>query len=198
MKNLQTMKHNVQKGFTLIELMIVVAIIGILAALAIPAYQDYTIKSRVSEGASLAGSFKTAMEVYWSEKGNLSNAWVSGAQLGHDDLGLSEASSQYVSSLAIGGTATLPHIAVELRTLDTLGDASGDCYLYYPYLASATSNNLSWMIQGATAETTAMSGTPVYVDGTAVASATVPAAAATGLTTTTCATFIDSKYKPKR
>ncbi|WP_318841027.1 pilin [Noviherbaspirillum aerium] len=52
------MKANVQKGFTLIELMIVVAIIGILAAVALPAYQDYTIRSRVTEGLTMASSIK--------------------------------------------------------------------------------------------------------------------------------------------
>ena len=51
----------VQQGFTLIELMIVVAIIGILAAIAIPAYQDYTIRAQVSEGLSLAAGAKTAV-----------------------------------------------------------------------------------------------------------------------------------------
>jgi type IV pilus assembly protein PilA len=53
--------NKMQKGFTLIELMIVVAIIGILAAIAIPAYQDYTIRSQVSEGLSLAAGAKTAI-----------------------------------------------------------------------------------------------------------------------------------------
>ena len=52
---------SLQKGFTLIELMIVVAIIGILAALAIPAYQDYTVRSKVTEGMGLAASAKTAV-----------------------------------------------------------------------------------------------------------------------------------------
>lgn len=60
---------NVQKGFTLIELMIVVAIIGILAAVALPAYQDYTKRSHVSEGLALAGGAKTAVTEYYSDKG---------------------------------------------------------------------------------------------------------------------------------
>jgi type IV pilus assembly protein PilA len=55
------MKRSIQKGFTLIELMIVVAIIGILAAVALPAYQDYTIRSKVSEGLVMAESFKTSI-----------------------------------------------------------------------------------------------------------------------------------------
>ena len=55
------MLKKVQQGFTLIELMIVVAIIGILAAIAIPAYQDYTVRAKVTEGLNLADSAKTAV-----------------------------------------------------------------------------------------------------------------------------------------
>lgn len=58
-----------QKGFTLIELMIVVAIIGILAAIAIPAYQDYTIRSRVSEGMNLAAGAKTTISETFASDG---------------------------------------------------------------------------------------------------------------------------------
>ena len=55
---MQTMTQQNQKGFTLIELMIVVAIIGILAAVALPAYQDYTIRTRVTEGLTIAGDLQ--------------------------------------------------------------------------------------------------------------------------------------------
>jgi type IV pilus assembly protein PilA len=60
-------KRNLQKGFTLIELMIVVAIIGILAAIALPAYQDYTIRARVTEGLSVASGPKTAVAETFSD-----------------------------------------------------------------------------------------------------------------------------------
>jgi type IV pilus assembly protein PilA len=60
---------SVQKGFTLIELMIVVAIIGILAAIAIPAYQNYTIRAQVTEGLSLADGWKTGISEFYAQNG---------------------------------------------------------------------------------------------------------------------------------
>jgi type IV pilus assembly protein PilA len=65
------MIKQVQKGFTLIELMIVVAIIGILAAVALPAYQDYTIRAKVSELILAASSARTGVTEYRTSKGNL-------------------------------------------------------------------------------------------------------------------------------
>ena len=79
------MLKQVQKGFTLIELMIVVAIIGILAAIAIPAYQDYTIRAQVTEGLTLAGDLKAGVAEWYANTGDWADL---------TDLGLSVARRQ--------------------------------------------------------------------------------------------------------
>ncbi len=90
----------IQKGFTLIELMIVVAIIGILAAIAIPAYQDYTIRSQVTEGLNLAGAVKAAVAETYADRG----AWpANNLQAGIvDDKGAAVApSGKYVTEIQV-------------------------------------------------------------------------------------------------
>ena len=72
-------KRSIQKGFTLIELMIVVAIIGILAAVALPAYQDYTVRAKVTEGISLAGAAKTSVAENAANGAPYSSGWTAPA-----------------------------------------------------------------------------------------------------------------------
>ena len=95
------MKHNVQSGFTLIELMIVVAIIGILAYVAIPRYQDYTARNQVSEAMTLTSGVKTPLAEWLSDKGGMPTDIESLTSL---------TAGKYVTSIVLGGTAAAPEI----------------------------------------------------------------------------------------
>jgi type IV pilus assembly protein PilA len=88
------MLKQVQKGFTLIELMIVIAIIGILAAIAIPAYQNYTIRAQVTEGLTLGDGWKTAIAEYYANTGNMPAAIANLA-------GTSQSVGKYESSIVV-------------------------------------------------------------------------------------------------
>lgn len=116
-----------QSGFTLIEMMIVVAIIGILACLAIPAYQNYTIRAQVAEGLTLAGDWKVAIADFYANNG----AWPSQADLPD----MTSSTGTYVSSINVtSGVITIvygtaqsnPNINNLALTLVPYTDANDD------------------------------------------------------------------------
>jgi type IV pilus assembly protein PilA len=118
MKKLNTMK--IAKGFTLIELMIVVAIIGILAAVALPAYQTYAARAEFSEVVLAATPAKTAIELCIQTTNAAACHQVEDGNNGADN---GWARSDIVTSVAIAGTAAAPSVTVTSTMLDDSGDA---------------------------------------------------------------------------
>ena len=107
--------NRLQQGFTLIELMIVVAIIGILAAVAIPSYQDYTARAQVSEGLSLTSQFKTTLAEYFADNGDYNGVAIT-------DLG-GTTTGKYVDTIALGAVVTGGTVSV-VATFKTTGVAA--------------------------------------------------------------------------
>jgi type IV pilus assembly protein PilA len=130
------MRKQLQKGFTLIELMIVVAIIGILAAIAIPAYQNYTIRAQVSEGATLADGVKIAMADYFANKGTWPTLLGAGAT-GLNFPGV--VSGQYVTGVATTGVGDV-NIAYGGRANAAIGGK-----VLSIYAALSGNNDIVWI-----------------------------------------------------
>ena len=155
------MKRSMQKGFTLIELMIVVAIIGILAAVALPAYQDYTVRARVTEGLTLAGAAKLAV----AENNANSNAFG----LGYGGTVATRAVGATVC--AAPGACTVAELQTAFGAANSMGvgiaQATGNISIgYLPVVQPAATNRvvLNVTANGAALAGTATASTPATVN----------------------------------
>ena len=156
--------RNIQKGFTLIELMIVVAIIGILAAVAIPAYQDYTVKSKVTEGTSLATPGMTSMGVNCSEGTIIAVNTNYNASLGIATPATA-INGKYVTSVLAqvvqGQTGTQNGIGTITVTFNSAIPAvSGACYTYIGTCKTGVGMTWTAVVDDATNAVAGTAGTP--------------------------------------
>jgi type IV pilus assembly protein PilA len=154
--------QKLQKGFTLIELMIVIAIIGILAAIAIPAYQDYTVRAKVTELISVADAAKTGVSEAWTSDGasgvtNFANSF-------NADPANTANVSKYVASVAIDPNTG----AITMKSSSAAGaglppDAQGKTIVMQPFLAKAAlaagaSGAIDWACTSASSATATANG----------------------------------------
>nr|WP_101079058.1 pilin [Neisseria meningitidis] len=126
----------IQKGFTLIELMIVIAIVGILAAVALPAYQDYTARAQMSEALTLAEGQKSAVVEYYSDNGTFPNSNTSAGIAASNEI-----KGKYVASVKVEGNASVASITATMNSSNVNKDIEGKTLVL---VGKQNSGSFSW------------------------------------------------------